>query len=164
MHKSTGFLLLGLILLRVLARLVYGAPLQEPTVPAFQRAAAGLAHFGLYVLLIAMPLLGWLATSTGGYMEPVYGLFSMPDLTAGMVCGWATPVSAAVGSTFCAEFTALPGREQAEQIFELHEAVGTAILVLAGVHILAALYHGLVRRDGVMARMWFHRPTPERLN
>ena len=46
----------------------------EPEPPAWQQASARLVHLGLYVLMIAMPLAGWLALSAAGKPIPFFGL------------------------------------------------------------------------------------------
>lgn len=163
MHKSTGLVILGLMALRVLARILYGAPLQDPTIPAIQRFVAGLTHLLLYVLLIAMPLVGWMATTAGNYLEPVYGVIAMPALHPADVCAAAAPALDLFGLGFCAEFVQAPGKEQSEQLFAVHGALAFAIVAVAALHILGALYHLLVRQDGVFGRMWFRGPSPERL-
>src|SRR5689334_18003665 len=63
LHKSTGLLILGLALLRIVVRLRRGAPPLEPGIPAMQRLAAYASHYGLYALIVLTPLAGWTATS-----------------------------------------------------------------------------------------------------
>lgn len=163
MHKSTGLLILGLMALRLLARIVHGAPLQDPTMPAIQRFAAGATHFLLYALLFAMPLVGWIATSAGGYMEPFYGLVAIPALTPETICGAVAPVTSVLGVDVCSGFLEQPGKVQAEALFGVHEALATALVAVAAIHALAAFYHLFIRRDGVFMRMWFRSPTPQKL-
>ncbi len=131
MHKSTGFLVLALMILRLLLRLVLGAPPLPRSVPQAQRFAAQASHFTLYALLIAMPLAGWAAVSVGGFMEPVYGLFEMPPLLE-------------KGTT-----------EEYFDVIGVHVAIAFAILAVLAAHVAGALYHLLIRRDGVFRRMWF---------
>src|SRR5882672_12544278 len=62
-HKSTGMLILGLVALRLLWRLANPAPALPPGMPAWERAAARLSHLLLYVLMIALPVTGWMVNS-----------------------------------------------------------------------------------------------------
>lgn len=130
-HKSAGALLLALIALRLFFRMIFGAP-PPPALPPMQALAASLAHIGLYALMIATPLLGWLATSSGGFLtlKPIVDA----ELPALVEKGW------------------MP----AKQLFELHGLAATALVALAALHAAAGLYH-LSRGDGVFTRMWFGR-------
>lgn len=163
MHKSTGLLILALMVLRLIARVIHGAPLQDPTLPAAQRFVAGATHLALYALLIAMPVVGWIATSAGGYTEPVYGLLPMPAATPQAICDAVGFVPNALGLEACAGFLEMPGKAQAEELFFIHEIIAYALVAVAALHVLGALYHLLVRQDGVFLRMWFRRPAPQRL-
>lgn len=128
LHKSTGFLILALMVVRVVVRLVHGAPALPLEVPAWQRAVSGFTHFLLYTLLVVMPFVGWAATSAFPAPLPFYGLFDVPAL---------------VGAD----------RALSEQLFTIHFYLGRVILVLVAMHIGAALFHGLVKKDGVFQRM-----------
>ncbi len=163
MHKSTGLLILALMVLRLAARIVHGAPLQDPTMPGIQRFVAGATHFLLYGLLFAMPLVGWIATSAGGYMEPFYGAVPIPALTPETICGVVGSVPQALGLDVCTSFIGQPGKVQAETLFGLHEILAKALVATAVLHALGAFYHLFVRQDGVFSRMWFRRPEPQKL-
>lgn len=132
-HKSLGVLVLVLMVLRILARIVFGRPARPP-LPRGQRIAAELVHGLLYLLLLLLPVLGWLATAAGGF--PVQ-LFS-----------WELP--------------GLIGRDAglSEQLFQWHQRAAYALLALVALHIAAALYHGRIRRDGVMQSMSLLPPRP----
>ena len=126
-HKTLGVTILGLMVLRLISRLVFGKPAYEQALPPAQKWASSAVHVALYVLLFTMPVLGWLATASGGYPVQFFQ-FNLPGLI---------------------------GRDPAlsETLFAWHGRVGWLILVLAVIHISAALYHWKVRRDGVMQRM-----------
>src|SRR5687767_3381820 len=62
-HKLAGFVILLLVVLRLLYRIFHGAPPDEPTIAAWQKGAAHLNHWGLYLLLIVVPVLGWLGVT-----------------------------------------------------------------------------------------------------
>jgi cytochrome b561 len=128
LHRSTGALVLVLMLIRLAYRLVNGVPAPEPTLNSFQRIVSHAVHLGLYGLLIAQPIIGWVATSAYGAQISVYGLFTLP---------------------------ALVGKDEAlaKPLFLVHELIGFAIAGLLVMHIGAALYHYFIRRDGVLQRM-----------
>lgn len=126
-HKSFGVLILGLMLLRVVLWVLMGRPALPDTMPVLQRLAAVVTHGALYALLIAQPVVGWMATAAGGYPIEFFG--------------WVLP-------GFLAKDPAL-----SEWLYGLHATLGFAILAVAGLHIAAALHHWRVRRDGIMRRI-----------
>ncbi len=130
LHKATGMLILGLMILRIAARIVFGAPALPIGTPSWQRAAAGVSHFLLYALILAMPIVGWAATSAFPAPIPFFGLFDVPAL---------------IGAD----------RDLSKQLFWVHDIMGKVILALIAIHIAAALQHGFSRKDGVLRRMWF---------
>lgn len=127
-HKSTGMLVLALALLRLAIRLRRGAPPLDPGLPRWQRLAAGASHAALYLLLIAMPLVGWAATSA--CCRPVAFL-------------WTVPVTLPVPA----------GDAVAKPLFALHLALGLTLIAVVAVHVAAALHHHFVRRDDTLRRM-----------
>lgn len=127
-HKLTGFLLLWLTAGRLIYRLLHGAPPDEPSLTWWQRAGSHLVHWLLYGLLLVVPLLGWLGVSLFP-ARTVFGLFDLPALAA-------------------------PDQEAAKRVLGIHGRLALTLGALAGLHILAALYHRFVRRDGVLRRMW----------
>ena len=128
-HKATGVLILALVALRLLLRLAIGAP-PPADLPRLQALAAGAAHVALYVLMIATPMLGWLAVSAGGFQT----LSPLAD----------------------AQLPALLAKDPklATQLFEFHEIAATALVAIAAIHAAGGLYHAF-RGDGVFKRMWF---------
>ena len=103
--------------------------------PGWQRAGAHLTHFALYLLLIAMPLSGWLmvSTSTLGIPTLYFNLFQVPHL----------PVPAFLGEPAVAEAT----------LKEVHETLALLLIIVVVLHIAAALKHHFVDRDDVLTRM-----------
>ncbi|MEO1206108.1 MAG: cytochrome b [Pseudomonadota bacterium] len=126
-HKLLGTIILVLIVLRLLYRFTAGAPSDEPTLSPVQRVVSAFSHWGLYALLIAVPVVGYIGTSAFPALN-IFGLFSLP---------------------------AVVGKDPAlsKQMFELHMYGGFALLALIALHVSAALYHHLFRRDYVLARM-----------
>ena len=74
-------MILALVVARLVYRLVHGAPADEPTITWWQKAASHATHWSLYLLLILVPLVGWLGISLYGARE-VFGLVTIPALAA----------------------------------------------------------------------------------
>ncbi len=131
-HISMGILLAVIIIGRLLWRLFTvstGRSKQAPiAMPMLMKAAAHLTHLALYLLLIAQVVLGFLYRWSQA--EPFYffGLFPIPDVF---------DFDSVMTSTFRM----------------LHNNVAWALIIVAGVHALAALFHHYVLRDGVLRRM-----------
>ncbi len=127
-HKSLGVLILVLMVLRLINRLVVGAPMADPEIEPWQKAVSSIVHTSLYVLLLAMPVVGYVANSVYGAPTPFFGLFSLPPI---------------VGKN----------EELAKQLFAIHRWVGWLVIVLVLTHVGGALYHYFIRRDKVLQRM-----------
>lgn len=128
-HKAWGITILALTLGRIAWKLAHPGPPFPPHHKPWERALARTVHFTFYVLLIALPLAGWLANSLNGRTIDFFGLFTIPAL----------PVGANKG---------LGG-----EIFDLHATTGKALLLLVGLHILGVAKHLLIDRDGELFRM-----------
>lgn len=130
-HKSFGFLILALAVLRLLWRAVKGPAPAAPGLSPVERWAARFVQGALMALTVAAPLAGWALASTSTLRIPsfAFNLVVVPHLP-------------------------LAPSEQAEAFWrEVHGLLAYAALALALGHIAAALRHGLVLRDGVLARM-----------
>jgi superoxide oxidase len=126
-HFACGLAVLLLVVPRLLARWLGRASRVDNLQGRLWDVAARMGHIVLYLFLIGLPLSGWYAASRMGMTVSFLG-FELPALTA--------PVEG------------YPGL-----IAELHETGGTAILILAGLHALIALWHQFVLRDGTLGRM-----------
>lgn len=131
LHKSFGFLLLGLVILRIAWRLGNTAPALPPSVGALERRTAPLAHFALYAFQVALPLSGWALVSVSTLEIPTmpFDLFVMPNLPF-------------------AESDASEGFWASA-----HWYLAYAGIALVAMHIAAALRHHFLLRDTVLARM-----------
>lgn len=135
-HKSLGMTALALIVLRLPYRLAVGAPPLPGWLGRATRAGAHAVHFALYLLMVAMPLSGYVFSVAGGHAAPWFGLFEWPTLA---------PHDAALA-------------HRASLVhFWLAWALGAALAL----HIAAAAWHGVVRRDGLFARMGPARASPQ---
>lgn len=127
-HKLIGFCILWFTIARLAGRLVGGVPPHVPPLPMAQRVVAEGVHAALYGLLIVLPILGWLAVSLFP-ARTVFDWFQLPALTA-------------------------PDKVLYESVAEWHATAAYVLMAVAGLHIGAALFHLVVKRDGVFARMW----------
>ena len=140
MHKSIGMTILALVIVRIGWRLYAGAPAPVAGTPRWQHAIASLTHLGIYALLLAMPISGWVMNSAAGFPLQWFGLFNLP---------------------------AVAGRDHAvhELAESVHEWLFWAMVVLVVAHAAAAFYHHLFQRDATLARMlprgWLRAPLPE---
>jgi cytochrome b561 len=127
-HKSLGLLILLLMILRLVNRLALGAPLPDPEIEAWQKTVSAIVHTSLYVLLIAMPIVGYIANAASDTETPFFGLFTVPPILG-------------------------THEELSKQLFTIHRWVGFLVIILALTHIGAALYHYFIRHDHVLQRM-----------
>lgn len=133
-HITAGLLVILLTLVRLLWRRVDPSPPAEKTefgdwsFAGWIGLGAKLAYFGLYILLVAAPLVGIAVQFARGDGLPVFGLFEI-----------ASPWPA--------------DRVFARSLKEIHELLAHGLLALAGLHAAAALLHHWVFRDRTLARM-----------
>jgi len=127
-HLSVGALILALVLARLGWRLTHRPPPAPRDLPSFLRVTARITHYGLYALLLILPLLGWANASSRGWSVGLFGLVSLPSIVPA-----GSPLGHSLG--------------------DVHKTLATALLVLIALHVLGALYHALVLRDGTLRRM-----------
>jgi len=139
LHKSIGVIVLGLVLLRIMWRVANPQPELPAGTPRWQRRAAGLNHFLLYLAMLAMPLSAYAASKAGDFTVNVFGFYEMPDIIA-----WVRDTA-----------PELAGRNKTLHVWGnlIHEYTSYLLYGLAGLHLAAALWHHFVRKDGVLARM-----------
>lgn len=134
-HKLIGFTILLVVIARLAYRLAAGAPAPEPTIEPWQRGVSHGVHWLIYLLLIVVPIGGWLGVSYYGPIEP-FGI-KLPSLVA-------APATDAIKEA---------NEKYSEKVFGWHGAGAFALLSLIGMHFAAAMYHRIVRKDGVLTRM-----------
>ena len=140
-HKSLGITVLALVVARIAWRVYAGAPTPVAGTPGWQHRLASLTHWLLYVLIIALPLSGWLYDSANG-LRPfkLFGLVEMPKLIA-------------------------PDEAAALTSHTVHEWGFWLLICVVLAHAGAALYHHLIAGDATLARMlpagWVKRPQKE---
>jgi cytochrome b561 len=127
-HKWLGVTILLLVAVRLAWRAGHTPPPLPASIPLWQQRAAHTLHGLLYVLLLAIPLSGWLMSSAKGFQTVYLGVLPLPDLI---------------------------GKDKAlgELLTEIHETLNFALLALVIAHVGAALKHHFIDRDDILARM-----------
>ncbi|HEX7328002.1 MAG TPA: cytochrome b [Casimicrobiaceae bacterium] len=128
LHLSLGVVILVVMAVRFGVRLAAPVPLDMPESAPWERWTATATHRLFYLLLLVSPFLGWASASAHRLPVTVFGLATLPPLAA-------------------------PKAHWALVAGDIHKLSMWALLALIGVHAAAALYHHLVRRDGVLLRM-----------
>jgi len=127
-HRSVGITILALVIIRLLWRWRNPAPRLPETMPRWQLTASKISHWSLYGILLVMPISGWLMSSAAEVSVSWFNVVQLPDFVA-------------------------PNHDLHEIFEEIHELLATLLFVIASLHILAALKHGLFDKDGVLQRM-----------
>jgi cytochrome b561 len=127
-HKSTGMLILALLALRLLWRLANPTPALPAGMPAWERAGARLSHFLLYVLMIALPVTGWIVNSASNVPFRIFWLIPLPAIVA-------------------------PDKATADLAALVHRGLFALLAPVLVAHIGAALQHHFVKRNTVLTRM-----------
>ena len=127
LHFMLGLTVFVLVWLRLALRLSRPTPPIVPAPPAWQTDLAHLMHLALYLLMIGLPIAGWLILSAANKPIPFYG-FELPALIA-------------------------PDPDMAKFIKGWQERIGSWGYWLIGLHALAGLYHHYVQRDNTLVRM-----------
>lgn len=127
-HKSIGITILALAIVRLIWRWCNPIPSTPAGVPAWQRVAGRISHTLLYVLLLALPVVGWLMSSARSFSVSWFGWVTLPDLI---------------------------GRNEAafQALRNTHEILAKTLFIVAVVHMAAALKHHFIDKDDVLARM-----------
>lgn len=128
LHKSIGMTVLALVVLRLVWRLFDRRPAYPPAMPGWQRLLASLTHGGLYLLMLAMPISGWLYNSASNFALRWFNLFSIPPLTG-------------------------PDPQLKALAHDLHGYGFYLLALLFAAHLGAALKHHYLDRDDTLRRM-----------
>lgn len=127
-HKWLGVTVLGLACVRLIWRLTHASPAYPASMPAWQQKAAHGLHALLYLLIFAVPVSGYFYSLAAGVPVVYLGIWPMPVL--------------------------IEADPQLKPILkQLHYLLNTALLACIAVHVLAALKHHFIDRDGVLKRM-----------
>lgn len=127
LHKSIGIVLGFLVLWRLGWRVTHSVPPQLPNTPDWQAKVAKLNHGLMYVVMVMLPVSGFLGSSFSPYPVKFFGLV-LPRL-------WEAQ----------AEFKSI--------LSEVHELAAFALIALVVLHLLAVVWHTVVKKDGMLSRM-----------
>lgn len=129
LHLSFGALILGLAIVRLGRRLIEGEAETPICLTAWERLGSRITHWLLYLLLVVVPILGWINASWRGFPVNLFGLIELPKLVATRAAGfgWTGDVHGLLSNYL--------------------------LLALVGLHVAAALYHYFIRRDRILQRM-----------
>tara|TARA_R110000824_G_scaffold118960_2_gene271495 strand:+ start:114341 stop:114868 length:528 start_codon:yes stop_codon:yes gene_type:complete len=125
-HAGLGIIVLILMLVRIVWRRSHPAPALPEGLPRWQQIASKATHHGLYLLVIAQPVIGLMLVSTSKFNLKAFGVFGLQIAPNEMIHE--------IGET-------------------LHGVNAWIITALIALHVLAALYHHFVRKDNVLKRM-----------
>lgn len=128
-HKTIGIIILTLMVIRLGWRWCNVQPAYSAKYPVFVRFLAHAAHYAIYLVVIAMPLSGWVMSTASGKVPHFLGWFYFP----------------------------MPGipldPQLAGQAYQLHNLLAIVLIVLLSLHLVAALFHHFVLGDNVLKRM-----------
>jgi cytochrome b561 len=133
-HKPLGIAILVLAAVRLTVRARHRPPALPADLPLLQKLAAYASHWLLYALMLTIPLVGWAMLSAGGYPVMLSDSFRLPPIFP------VDPIAFAV-------------------LRHLHTWLAMLLFLTFLAHMTAALYHGLIRRDGVLSSMTAARRT-----
>lgn len=127
-HKWAGVTIFLFVVVRLGWRLGHPPPELPATMPAWQRSVAGATHVLLYLLMIAVPLSGWLMSSAKGFQTVWFGIVPLPDLLD-------------------------KNAELGDLLQQMHMLLNFSMAGLVAAHAGAALKHHFIDRDDILARM-----------
>lgn len=130
-HRAFGVIAFLLALIRLGWRLTHPAPPLPVGMPAWEVKAAHVTHGLLYLLMLALPVTGYLVTTADGRGVDLFGWFQIPALLP-------------------------PAKGREEIMGVIHLGLGITLVLLVLGHVAAALKHQFIDRDHLIRRMWFH--------
>jgi cytochrome b561 len=130
LHKSIGILILGLAAVRLANRLRarHMLPRSINAVGTAARFAEKAVHHVLYMLMVAIPLLGWMKTNAAGHAARFFGFFSLPIIVQ-------------------------QSRDLSQWLGELHPLAAYGLAALVGLHVLGALMHWALKSENIFPRI-----------
>ena len=132
-HKALGIIILALSVFRLGWRFTHKAPPLAESLAGWEKLLARVVHVIFYVMLIGLPIGGWLGVSYYGNAVDIFGLFEVPALPVG------------------------ENREAGKAVLGLHQEGAEILLLLIALHILGALKHSFYDKVPSLSRMWASR-------
>ena len=127
-HKWAGVTIFLFVLVRLGWRLLHRPPELPAAMPAWQRRVAEATHVLLYLLMIVVPITGWLMSSAKGFQTVYFGVLPLPDLL-------------------------VKDADLGDLLQQVHKLLNFSMAALVVAHLGAALKHHFIDRDDVLARM-----------
>lgn len=127
-HKWIGVTVFTLVILRVFWRSTHTPPALPDSLPQWQKLASQITHFLLYVLIVAVPISGWLMSSAKGVQTIWFGVLPIPDLLS-------------------------KDKNLGNLLVVVHESLNYGLLTLVVIHSLAAIKHHFIDKDNILRRM-----------
>jgi cytochrome b561 len=127
-HESIGILILVLVALRLINRILNPPPPLPADLPSWQRALANSSHVLLYALMFALPLVGWCMLSAAEYPIRLFDTLRLPSILP-------------------------PDPHVFARLRAAHTVLAFTLFAVFLAHLGAALFHGLIRKDGVLRSM-----------
>jgi cytochrome b561 len=126
-HKEWGLLVLALAMLRIVWRIGNITPSLKD-LPTWEKLAAQTVHWSFYVLMLALPVTGWLLTSAAGLAPSFFGLWVLPALVA-------------------------PNPHLQDVFTSIHQWLSYALILVFFAHVGAALKHHFINKDDILRRI-----------
>lgn len=127
-HKWAGVTAFLLVWLRLFWRVTHRPPALPASMPKLMQFAAHAGHLALYLLMIAIPLSGWLMSSAKGFQTVWFGVLPIPDLLD-------------------------KNKELGELLALAHKSLNLLFVAVIAGHVGAALKHHLIDKDDILTRM-----------
>ena len=126
LHRATGLLLFGLLILRLSWRFINRTPRLPPSIPHWQRQCAQFNMTALYLFMLAMPLTGFFMSTLGHHAISFYGIFTV---------------------------TPLADNQLASKFFaKIHEVLAYLLLMSLTLHVIGAFYHPVLQRMWILSK------------
>lgn len=126
LHRATGLLIFGLLILRLAWRFINKTPKLPPSIPLWQRQLAKFNITALYLLMLAMPLTGFFMSTLSNHAISFYGIFTVPPLADNQLV-----------SKFFAK---------------AHEILAYLLIASFILHVIGAFYHPVLQRMWVLPK------------
>lgn len=127
-HKWAGVTVFMLVVLRLAWRAAHKPPALPDHMSSIERMAAHAGHHVLYLLMLAIPLTGWLMSSAKGFQTVWFGVLPLPDLLA-------------------------KDKATGDLLQTVHMSLNFILIAVLLGHVGAALKHHFINRDDVLTRM-----------
>ena len=128
LHEGIGFFLFIILLIRIIWRWISPPPKPFSTLKTWEKAGSHFVHVLLNLLLLVITISGYLIITAKGEPVHIFDLFTVPASLSGI-------------------------SNQEDLAGEIHYFVAWGLIILAGVHALAALKHHFVDKDRTLRRM-----------